>query len=340
MKERKHIHRITAVILLWLILAAGAGAQNLPEGLYAEMNTSRGTIVLTLEYEKTPLTVANFVGLAEGTIRHGREQSSRYFDGLTFHRVIDDFMIQGGDPLGTGTGDPGYRFPDEFHPDLKHDGPGILSMANSGPNTNGSQFFITHKETPSLDGRHTVFGRVVQGLEVVNQIRQGDTIIFVRIIRIGSSAGGFKVDQVIFDRLVREAEAAQKERAVKEKEATLQLIRSKWPKAVVTDSGLRYIVLKKGSGRKSPGFGDTVTVHYIGTLLDGTVFDSSIQRGRPATFQIGQVIKGWNETLVAMKKGEKRQIIVPPELAYGEQGYPGIIPPNAFLVFEIELLDF
>jgi peptidyl-prolyl cis-trans isomerase A (cyclophilin A) len=162
---------------------------NLEDGIYAEISTIKGNIYLKLEHEKTPLTVANFVALAEGSMpNEAKEEGQAYFDGLKFHRVIANFMIQGGDPLGNGRGGPGYRFKDEFHESLKHDGPGILSMANAGPGTNGSQFFITHKATPWLDGKHTVFGKVIKGQEVVNAIAQGDEMKTVKIIRVGKAA--------------------------------------------------------------------------------------------------------------------------------------------------------
>ncbi len=311
----------------------------LNDGLYAEMKTSRGTILLELEFEKTPMTVTNFVGLAEGTIKNSKGDGP-FYDGLKFHRVIDNFMIQGGCPLGTGTGDPGYKFPDEFDPSLKHTGPGILSMANSGPGTNGSQFFITHVKTDWLDGKHTVFGHVVEGQDVVNSIKQGDTIEKITIIRQGAGAEAFKADQESFNALVAEYAAKAKAALDAERKAELDLIKSNWPNAVETDSGLRYIVEKEGDGGKSPSMGTSVTTHYTGTLLDGTKFDSSVDRGEPATFKIGQVIQGWNEALMDMTKGEKRTLIIPPELGYGERGYPGVIPANAYLVFEVELLDF
>ncbi|MFP4511047.1 MAG: peptidylprolyl isomerase [Spirochaetaceae bacterium] len=199
------LRRSSICVLLLLATALSLPAQSLSDGLYARMQTNRGTILLELEFERTPLTVANFVGLAEGTISHSRSGSPRFFDGLRFHRVIADFMIQGGDPLGNGTGGPGYTFADEFHPELRHNGPGVLSMANRGPATNGSQFFITHTATPWLNDAHTVFGRVIEGQDVVDAIRQGDSIQSVRIERVGSAAEAFQVDQQMFDRLRADA---------------------------------------------------------------------------------------------------------------------------------------
>ena len=156
--------------------------------MQAKIKTTKGDILIELEYEKTPITVANFVSLSEGTMKNSsKSEGTPYYDGLKFHRVIDNFMIQGGCPLGTGSGDPGYKFQDEFHPDLKHDTSGILSMANSGPGTNGSQFFITHNETPWLDGKHSIFGHVVEGQDVVNSIVQDDILISITIIRSGSA---------------------------------------------------------------------------------------------------------------------------------------------------------
>ena len=171
---------------------------SLNDGLYAEMNTSKGKIILQLEFEKTPLTVGNFVGLAEGTKdfdTSSRTPGQPYYDGLTFHRVIPDFMIQGGCPDGVGSGGPGYEFEDEIDASLKHDGPGILSMANAGPGTNGSQFFITHCATAHLDGKHTVFGRVIEGQDVVDAIEKDDIIETVKVIRQGSPAEEFSVGE-------------------------------------------------------------------------------------------------------------------------------------------------
>ncbi len=315
---------------------------SLTEGLYAQFLTTRGEIVARLEFEKTPLTVANFVGLAEGAKRSNRGAGVRFYDGLAFHRVIPDFMIQGGDPQGNGMGGPGYDFPDEFNPSLRHARPGVLSMANAGPGTNGSQFFITHIATPWLDGKHTVFGQVVSGQEVVNAIVQGDRIDSLAILRIGEPAKAFQSDQAAFDSLLaghRERQKAQ-ERAASEDQRTI--IEQHWPQAITTPSGLKYVTTQEGTGEATPKPGDTLTVHYTGTLLDGVKFDSSRDRGTPFRFPVGRgrVIRGWDEAFLGMRRGEQRTLIIPPDLAYGAGGAGGVIPPNANLVFEVELIDF
>ncbi|HEQ71392.1 MAG TPA: peptidylprolyl isomerase [Spirochaetia bacterium] len=307
-------------------------ATDLPDGLYARIETPKGNILLELEFKKTPITVMNFVGLAEGTLPFSNRDAKYYYDGLAFHRVIKDFMIQGGCPFGNGRGGPGYSFPDEFVPELTHDRPGILSMANSGPNTNGSQFFITHVPTPWLDGKHTVFGHVVEGQEVVNAIAQGDAIKKVTILRIGREAKQFAASEAAFKKLI--AEKGRKAKEMKDKAIT-----DRWPDLTRTASGLYYRIEREGSGGK-PQSGSTVTVHYKGQLLDGTVFDSSYARNKPAEFEVGGVIPGFRETLLDMRKGEKRLVVIPPELGYGSRGAGGVIPPNATLVFELELLDF
>lgn len=321
-----------------------AAETNLADGLYAKIITAKGDILLQLEFEKTPLTVTNFVGLAEGTKNFNDSKgrtSGRYYDGLTFHRVIDNFMIQGGCPLGTGTGGPGYKFPDEFDPSLRHDRPGILSMANAGPGTNGSQFFITHVPTPWLDNKHTVFGHVIEGQDVVNAIRKGDVITRIEIIRVGDKAKAFKADQASFDKLLQERESKQADLKKDQHEKELAMIKAKWPNAQTTASGLMYVVVNKGSDEVKPNPGDMVSAHYTGMFLDGRKFDSSIDRGEPIRFPVGagRVIKGWDEALLDMTKGEKRILIIPPDLAYGARGR-GPIPPNSTLVFEVELLDF
>jgi cyclophilin family peptidyl-prolyl cis-trans isomerase len=314
-----------------------AQENELKDGLYAELDTTKGKILLQLEFEKTPMTVANFVGLAEGTKDSSKKKGTRFYDGLTFHRVIADFMIQGGCPLGNGRGGPGYKFPDEFRPDLKHAGPGILSMANSGPDTNGSQFFITHTATPHLDNMHSVFGHVVSGQDVVNAIAKGDKINTVKILRVGEKAKKFKADQETFEKLVEQAP----ERAMQN---LLAKLKKDFPKSelVTSKSGLKHLVVKEGSGDKV-GKGKKIKAHYTGRLLSGRLFDSSVLRKEPIEFTVGvgQVIPGWDEALSDMTKGEKRVLIIPPELAYGSRGAGGgIIPPNATLVFEVELLDF
>jgi len=196
-----HIITILSSILIIgvILIPAISFSKDLSDGLYAEFNTTNGTILVELFYKKVPLTVINFAGLAEGTKASNQMAGKKYYDGLKFHRVIKNFMIQGGDPLGNGRGGPGYTFPDEFSPSLRHDSAGILSMANAGPGTNGSQFFITHKATPWLDFKHTVFGKVVKGQGVVDSIRKGDKIESLNIIRVGKEALMFKTDQDSFD---------------------------------------------------------------------------------------------------------------------------------------------
>jgi len=334
------------VLLILMILAAATACSKetkLGDGLFADINTSKGDIIVQLEYEKTPLTVTNFVALAEGKM--DAANGKPFYNGLTFHRVIPDFMIQGGDPKGDGTGGPGYSFPDEFDPSLKHDRPGTLSMANSGPNTNGSQFFITHVPTPWLDGKHTVFGYVVEGQNVVNAIRQGDKINSIKIIRNGAAAKKFEADQKTFD----ERLAALTEKIAKSTEDKRQKdiaeIEKKYPQAKKTTSGIYYVITKEGTGPK-PQKGSTVSLNYKLSTLSGKTLDDSALRGRPISFElgVGQVIPGWDETVADMRKGEKRISIIPPELGYGADGVRNpqtgevIIEPNSFLVFEMELL--
>jgi FKBP-type peptidyl-prolyl cis-trans isomerase len=334
------------LILSFIILSGESGMATkakLKDGLYAQFNTSKGEIICSLEFVKTPLTVTNFVGLAEGVkeVSGGaKKKGDKFYNGLKFHRVIADFMIQGGCPLGTGTGGPGYTFPDEIDPSLTHSGPGILSMANAGPGTNGSQFFITHVATPHLDGKHTVFGHVVSGQEVVNKIATGDVIESVEILRVGPAAEAFKNDQKAFDALLGNFEKNKKAKEQSAIEAEQQTIKTQWPNAVTTPSGLKYVVVAEGQG-DSPKKGAVVTVHYTGKLLNGKKFDSSVDRGQPIDFPVGsgQVIKGWDEALLAMKKGEKRVLIIPPQLGYGPSGR-GPIPPNAYMVFDVELVSF
>lgn len=315
-----------------------------PDGMYAKIETSKGNIYLVLEHKKAPMTVANFVGLAQGTIKNtAKAEGIPFYDGLKFHRVIANFMIQGGDPQGNGMGGPGYSFPDETDSTLKHSGPGILSMANSDPQgskrpysnkgkTNGSQFFITHVATPWLDGLHTVFGHVVNGQDVVNNIAQNDTMHSVKILRKGKEAEAFDAPAVF----EKEKKAIEERVAAKEK-AQFEAVEKMFANATVTASGLKYIVEKEGTGA-SPTATSNVTVHYTGKFLDGSVFDSSVMRGQPASFNLNQVVRGWTEGLQLMKEGGKNILLVPPHLGYGAGGFAGVIPPNATLIFEVELI--
>ena len=305
-------------------------------GIYAKFNTSKGAILINLEFEKTPGTVGNFVALAEGNLENAaKPQGTPYYNGLKFHRVISDFMIQGGCPQGTGTGNPGYQFDDEFHPDLKHDKPGILSMANAGPGTNGSQFFITHVETPWLDNKHTVFGQVVEGQDVVDVVQQGDTIESLEIIRKGAAAENFNAIESF-----RVFEGSRAAREAEEKKAQEEALNKVSEGFSTTNSGLRYQITNAGSGKQATK-GAMVSVHYKGQLLDGTVFDSSYQRNQPIDFAIGvgQVIAGWDEGIQLLKVGDIARFVIPSDLAYGSRGAGGVIPPNAALIFDVELMD-
>ena len=305
------------------------------DGLYAKFHTSKGDITVSLEYKKTPGTVGNFVALAEGQMENSAKPQGRpYYDGLKFHRVIPDFMIQGGCPQGTGTGNPGYKFDDEFHPELKHSGPGVLSMANAGPGTNGSQFFITHVETPWLDNNHTVFGQVVTGQEVVDAIAQGDTIETLEIIRVGADAEAFNAIEAF-----RTFEGAREKRVAAEREAKRAELDKLAQGFEETESGLRYQILQKGTGKQAEK-GKTVSVHYKGQLADGTVFDSSYKRKQPLEFPVGvgQVIPGWDEGIQLLQVGDKARLVIPSDLGYGSRGAGGVIPPDATLIFDVELM--
>ncbi|WP_354508631.1 peptidylprolyl isomerase [Moheibacter stercoris] len=338
---------------------------NLKDGLYAQMETSKGNMTIELFEEEAPLTVANFVGLAEGTKENkAKPLGTPFYDGIIFHRVIKDFMIQGGDPDGKGTGGPGYDFEDEFFSDKKHDKKGILSMANAGPGTNGSQFFITEVATPWLDGRHTVFGQVIDGLDVIDAIvsvekgaqdRPKEDIVMnkVSIIKKGDKYknydGGkaFEAAKAAYPKKLADFKEAEKARQEAEKakelaEAKVEIDRQQelTAKAQSTASGLKYFIEKEGTG-EMPKHGDELNVHYTLRLNDGIVLDSSFGRNMPLTATVGvtQLIQGWMEALTLFKKGTKVFLIIPPELGYGAQGAGGIIPPNATLYFDMEILD-
>ena len=342
--------------------------KNLEDGLYADIQTDKGDILLKLEYENTPVTVANFVSLAEGTNTYVEEKykGKRFYDGLKFHRVVDDFMIQGGDPRGNGSGDPGYKFEDEFAMDengellFAHKSAGTLSMANSGPDSNGSQFFITHKETPFLDGKHTVFGHLIQGQAVVDSIQKNDVINKVEIIRVGKDVEKFDAQEVFnsYFSEIEERKKLQQEKMNKVKADLLKLIDDNEANIVSFPSGLKYIKLKEGAGVK-PKAGSKVLVYYAGYFMTGDLFDTNVidiaklydkydhrrESGggyNPVPMDYSpdaSLIAGFKEGLQQMGIGDKLLLIIPSHLAYGEQGSRGVIPPNSDLLFELEIVD-
>lgn len=305
------------------------------DGIYAAIHTQKGILTLQLHYKQTPATVGNFIGLAEGTLSNEvKSNGTPYYDGLNFHRVIPDFMIQGGCPQRSGVGGPGYQFDDEIDPSLRHDKAGVLSMANAGPGTNGSQFFITHVPTPWLDGKHTVFGCVVEGQEIVDSIGQGDTIDKIDIQRVGKDAQDWDAIAAFndFNQMAQARIKAQKAKQVEELEKASAGFQQ-------TASGLRYQIIQEGTGEQATA-GKTVSVHYKGQLLDGTVFDSSYKRQQPIDFVLGQgqVIPGWDEGVSLLKVGDKARFVIPSDLAYGSRGAGGVIPPDAALLFDVELV--
>ena len=337
-------------VLLIIVIASScktAKYPNLDNGLYADIQTNRGDILIKLHDKEVPMTVANFVSLAEGN-NHKMTDSLKgkpYFNGTKFHRVISDFMIQGGDITGTGRGSAGYRFADEFPLNengeliYKHDKAGVLSMANSGKNTNSSQFFITHKATNWLDGKHTVFGQVKIGQNIVDTIRQNDLINHVEIIRVGKEAKKFEADKVFAFELTNVAKREE------ERQRKLQAVRDRFQKekgidkAIPTDSGLKILSIQKGKGKKvNPDL--PTEVHYTLYLTNGKKIDSSIDKGRPFVFTINKqgLIAGWKEGLKTMREGDKSRFFIPHYLGYGERGMGRVIPPNSDLVFEIEVL--
>jgi len=356
-----------------LLVSCGENYDRLGDGIFGVIKTGKGEIIVSLEYNKTPITVANFILLAEGKNKHVTLESKKgvpFYDGLKFHRVEANFMIQGGDPNGDGTGGPGYNFMDEIT-DLSHEGPGTLSMANAGPGTNGSQFFITHVETKFLDGRHTVFGKVKEGQEVVNAIVKDDVIESIIIVRNGEAAKKFDAVKVFDDRLKTEAENRKKmeaEEAIKKEaflaefkeviDTKLAFFETQKKAAQKTASGLQYAIYEKGKGKK-PANGSTVYVHYAGFFESGELFDSSkedvskafgkFDQNRadakaytPFPFQYGNktgLIPGFLEGLEKLNFGDKAILFIPSQLGYGEAGAGGIIPPNSNLIFEIELFE-
>ena len=305
-------------------------------GIYAKFITAKGAILVKLTHDLTPGTVGNFVGLVEGQLENSaRPMGKPYYDGLKFHRVIPDFMIQGGCPQGQGTGGPGYNFDDEFHPNLKHDKPGVLSMANAGPGTNGSQFFITHVPTNWLDGKHTVFGHVIEGQDVVDAVEGDDALESIEIIRVGDEAKNWNAIEAF-----RTFEGSREKRIAEQKKMAEEALEKLAAGFQKTESGLRYQIIQKGNGTKAEK-GKKVSVHYQGALENGQVFDSSYKRKQPIDFQlgVGQVIEGWDEGIALLKVGDKARFVIPSYLGYGSRGAGGVIPPDATLVFDVELMD-
>ncbi len=360
-------------LLLLILSLSFVSCQNkypdLDDGLYVEFNTNKGIFVAKLYNEATPLTVANFVDLAEGNndMVDSIYKGNKFYNGISFHRIIKDFMIQGGDPLETGSGNPGYKFPDEFVDTLKHNKKGLLSMANSGPNTNGSQFFITLKETPWLDGKHTIFGEIVLGQELVDSIgvvetsKPGDkpvepvTINELNIIRVGSvNLESFKEGMEKAEEKIKEKEARIQKVAIE----TAVEFAGQREKAEELPSGLKILFTEKGEGVK-PAEGSKILMNYAGYLENGTLFDSNRKevaekyevydhrRGdgggyAPTKSDYGKdarLIPGFREGLLMMSVGDKVILFIPAHLAYAERGIPNLIPPNSDLIFELELVS-
>ena len=349
------------ILLILTINLLGSCRTNYPdidEGLFADIITNKGSILIKLENKKAPITVANFVSLSEGNNPKVSEEFKfkKFYNGLKFHRVIKDFMIQGGDPQGSGTGGPGYRFDDEFS-DLTHKEPGILSMANSGPATNGSQFFITHKATPWLDGKHTVFGRVVKGQEVVDSIEQNDIIKEIKIIRNGNDAFNFDAPKIFEDYYEnRKILAKQKEaKRVKIKKENVMRFDSLKKKSISTKSGLQYFIIKKGNGKPVKSTNKAM-VHYAVYFKDGTLLETSKEeiakfndvlnfqklnaKGYiPIEAQVGPndgMIEGFKEGLRLLEEEDVAILFLPYSIAYGDNGTRGI-PPQSDLIFEVEI---
>ena len=367
--------KLWALLLPLLLMACKSTKYpNLKEGLYADIQTNHGDMLAELYYKATPGTVANFVSLAEGTNTYVADslKGKRYYDGTKSHRVIKDFMLQAGDRTATGEGDPGYKFADEFVDTLRYTRKGQLGMANSGPATNGSQFFITEVATDWLNFRHTIFGQVIQGEDVISKItdeqtskedsRPKNTVIIkkIEIIRVGKDAQKWDAPKV-FDAFMKEQNAkAQKLESQKEK--NLALMAEQEAKAVAQPSGIKILKLKEGNGVK-PQIGSNVLVNYAGFLrATGDLFDTNIAEiakendaydaARAADPQYGYIpyawkyspeeglIAGFKEALLSMKVGDRVRVFIPSALAYGKEGFGnGVIPPDADLVFEIEIVD-
>ncbi len=350
-----------AFLLAGLVPGMLAAQRPYPPGLYAELVTAKAVIVLSLDFRRAPMTVANFVGLAEGTIENQAFPLGRpFYDGTTFHRVAPGHVIQAGIPTSEVANTPGYSIPNEIHPELGHGREGMVGMANGGPHTGKAQFYITLGDRSYLDGDYAVFGEVVEGMDVVREIVQGDLIEQVRIVRVGAEAGRFRPTTESFRQLREEVRARVEAREAAQREEDLAFLQASWPHAVTTDAGCRYVVIREGTGA-SLRAGDTVTVRYTGRTVRGLSFASSGERGEPHffmpgmeggepfTFVVGEnrVNPGFDRAVEAMSRGEKRLVIVPSQLAYSPAGFYGrprpgeprfVIRPRSILIYEVEVM--
>ena len=354
------MHRNILLVIYFFIVQCNNKFSHLDEGLYAKLSTNKGDILIKLTEDKTPNTVANFVSLAEGKNKFVSDDfaNKKFYNGIIFHRVIKDFMIQAGDPTASGSGGPGYRFDDEIT-DLKHDGPGILSMANAGKNTNGSQFFITHKETPWLDGKHTVFGKVIEGLNVVDSIQQNDTILNVKIIRLGADAKNFNAPKIFsnyFTNLEKNKVEIEEKREIK-RLSNMEIFDNLKKNVKRTSSGLSYIITKNGNGPKISST-NKAKAHYAVYFENGNLLDTSMLEVAESFFLVNeqkksagaytpilcdispeaQMISGFKEGLRFLKEGDEAFLFLPYQLAYGEKGVRGI-PPKSNLIFEVKIIE-
>lgn len=358
MFQKKTHRRVICSLLAGFVLSGiFCRPKKYPDGLYAELDTDKGLIVLSLAYRETPMTVANFVGLAEGTIQNSAVSAGvPFYDGTKFHRVVEGHVIQAGIPDTEGEGQPGYMFPNEIHSQLSHDRAGILGMANGGPHTNSSQFYITLGDRSYLDGDYTVFGEVIDGMDIIHAIVQGDEIKSIKIVRIGRSAERFHTDTETFHGLVAQAQKRVEEEEKEKKARESALILKRWPDAIETDSGMQFVIGQEGTGG-IPESGDKVRLRYTGEVLGEFVFFSTPEGTpdgeSPAEEFVGEIGKsnvnpGFDQAISQMREGEKRIIILPSRLGYGTTGYyakeiPGkkrfVISPNSTLVYDVELLE-
>ncbi len=333
-------------LLLLFAFTSCAAAKNelikdLPEGLYAIIDLEKGSIVLELFYKEVPMTVSSFVGLAMGKFAIKTDRKGNFFAGLTFHRVVKDFVAQGGDPNGNGTGGPGYSFNDEIVDSFKFSSEGILAMANSGTNSNGSQFFITLGKTPWLEGKHTIFGKVAKNMDVVKSIKEGDTMLSVKIIPKGNDPAQFikNISWKTFSTLIEKKQKELKEKLkVKKNKIIAELEKASYKK---TQEGIYYKVISKKKGKDTLAKkGDTIQTQYeLRIYGNNEIIDSSYKRKEPLTIVLGsnQIIQGWEIILQKIPKGAKWSVVIPPELGYGNREVGNVIPAYSFLHFTIEL---